>query len=141
MVGCGGFVGYLMGLNDGRSRGFLVGPQPQDLSSDELAMPSLVAQLPPMDIVVHLVTRDEIPLHCRSPGALACSYAYERPCEVWIPAMSVRYEPATEYAYWNEDGWHDTFVPHEFLHCIHPNWHDPWTKENQAKWSNEVGRP
>jgi hypothetical protein len=101
-----------------------------DYTEAELRQPHLTAVTEPMDIIVHIVA--DIHASCGADAG-ACSKAYNvaprlgRPCEVWVPAgQPMDLDPGNEHARWLND-WDAGVWPHELAHCMHQNWHEPFT--------------
>ena len=116
----------------------LVSGHPADLSEADLTSTRgfRYARVPAMDVVLHLVPVAELHAICGDDADWACSQSWEgygRPCEIWFPAdQVVSYQPWTGRAVWarpngNPATEDDTFA-HELLHCVHPNWHEPFTE-------------
>jgi len=105
-------------------------PPSRNLTTEELSHSRLEQKLPPMDIVVHLVP--DVNKYCDSSvtlgGAYACATG-SRTCDVYIPSdISVVFFPTDGTAYW-DNPYDGNTLAHEFLHCVYPNWHQPYTNK------------
>lgn len=140
-IGVGGLgIGFLLGLTMSLPTGYdgLRSVSPIALTAKQLTNTEMETTLPEMDVVISLVSQAEIEKKCVTKGGLvgiACTHPYERPCHVYLPVSStaVRFWPNQEEARWaNYDvaSNMERVLPHELLHCVYPNWHQPWTNVN-----------
>lgn len=127
-------VGVLFGAT--LVTGWGTGPHqsPTMLSGAELAATGdHVAVVPSMDVLVHFVSVAELTRECHTDDArvVACSRWGVSPCEVFLPAgHRVAFFPHIEMALWDDGADSmDEMLVHELLHCVHPNWHQPFTDE------------
>jgi len=101
-----------------------------DLDDKSLDAAPLEEKIPRFDVLVRFVSPEELATECQSIDALGCSQAQVKPCTVWLPAgRTIIAYPNMEDAFLKRiDQDHDDLFFHEVLHCLHPNWHAPWTK-------------
>ena len=115
----------------------LISGHPTDLPEADLTSTRgfRYASVTSMDVVLHVATPEQLH-HACGGDFWACAVTWpgvDRPCEIYFPSdQLVRYDPWTGRALWvNPNGdpstVDDTFA-HELLHCVHPNWHEPFTE-------------
>jgi hypothetical protein len=104
------------------------------LTADELGHDSFTQEMPPMDILVRFVDHKDFWREMQQRGAVAYTYPafFKKPCTVTLPAgRTIRAWPRAESAIWDppllSDPQANDVFAHEFLHCLYPNWHAPWT--------------
>jgi hypothetical protein len=132
-------IGFCLGLglyryayDRGLTYGLSVGryhyssTNPRDLNPRELGNAFLTASMVPLDILVHVVPQDQIPKICHDKDAYACTSEIGDVCQVWFPTELIKFSPYFGTAEW-VDHYDNGVIPHEFLHCIYPNWHQPFT--------------
>jgi hypothetical protein len=135
-IGFSLFFSFLIGVLVGQPSYQTV--TPTNISQHLLNDPRLLngerlnAPIPEMDILVRIVPATTLEKHCKSQEAYACTYGRSVPCTVYFPAGEmVEFDPQTEYAAW-QNTLDNEVLPHEFLHCIYPNWHQPFTDRLNA---------
>ena len=95
--------------------------------------------VPSFDIVVHFIDDEKIYELC-GPLSLGCASA-GAPCNVYLPAgKMISAYPNTQSAFWKTPlSDHDDIFAHEFLHCLYPNWHQPWTDAYKKSFTVRKG--
>jgi hypothetical protein len=124
-----GFGLYRYAYDRGLTYGLSVGRyhySSRDLNHRELGNAFLTASMVPLDILVHVVPQDQIPKICHDKDAYACTSEIGDVCQVWFPTELIKFSPYFGTAEW-VDHYDNEVIPHEFLHCIYPNWHQPFT--------------
>jgi len=101
--------------------------KPVLVSAPLLTKSALEGRLPVMDVLVRFETKEAIHAIC-GDDAYACTSHATAPCTVHFPAgEAISFSPLMGSARWS-DSFDSAAIPHEILHCVYPNWHDPFTK-------------
>ena len=99
---------------------------PYTMTASEQAAESLSAPIPPLDILVRIIPKEQLAITCNDLSALACQQGND-PCIVYFPAEQiVDFQPKEQNAYW-QNRHNGDMLAHEFLHCIYGNWHQVYT--------------
>lgn len=105
------------------------------------ALPVIRTKLPPMDITLRIVPREEF--EKRYINTAGITQWATRPCVIEIPSdWVVRFAPRMGYAHFMDEDNSNTLA-HEILHCVHGPWHPAWSdilakEKEDAKGSSGI---